>query len=190
MKFLLLIPIIFFNHAAMAQDKSAICHLLKQNQSVKSAAYEPGVDAYGRAVAPAGINAPIAIPENIIVPLEADLANRLQGSLATDFNLDASLGNIEISPNSTVAFGEQDITAKTHEWCGTSVPEESTQSVTESTEEPKTEEIPVMEIAEELEVIEVEPKTPILPQEVAEPAAEQYEVISGEEYRDFTGYNE
>ena len=182
---------------AMAQDKSAICHFLKQHQSVKGAAYEPGVDAYGNAVIPADINASPAIPETIIVPLEIDLAQQLQGTPINGLNLEAPLGNIEIRTDGKVMMGNDNVTTKTHEWCGTPVPEpldEVAEEVAEPPMEEKTSENSDIslenDVNSELEVIEVEPKTPILPQEVTQPAAEPDEIISGGEYRDFTGYNE
>ncbi len=57
----------------------ADCARLIEHVPAPDVAYQPGVDAYGRAVAPADLNGDTAIqvPETLHIPIEIDLQERL-----------------------------------------------------------------------------------------------------------------
>ncbi len=56
----------------------ADCAQLIEHVPAPDVAYQPGVDAYGRAVAPADLNAgaQIQVPETLRIPIEIDLLDR------------------------------------------------------------------------------------------------------------------
>ena len=57
----------------------ADCARLVEHVPAPDVAYQPGVDAYGRAVAPADLNGgtTIQVPETLHIPIEIDLQQRL-----------------------------------------------------------------------------------------------------------------
>ncbi len=57
----------------------ADCARLVEHVPAPDVAYQPGVDAYGREVAPADLNgsAQIQVPETLRIPIEIDLLDRL-----------------------------------------------------------------------------------------------------------------
>ena len=56
----------------------ADCARLVEHVPAPDVAYQPGVDAYGRAVVPADLNGvtPIQTPETLYIPIEIDLLDR------------------------------------------------------------------------------------------------------------------
>ncbi len=110
-----------------AAMKDAVCKLLalqtqksNQTQQVAGATYQEGVDAYGRAVAPASIDAAGEM-ESLIIPIEIDLAEKFDIPNIENVG-EAKVGTAEIQSDGRVIFGKNDITSKVHDWCGTPVP--------------------------------------------------------------------
>ena len=95
------------------------CRVLPDHKAAPGVAYESGVDVHGKAVVPADINAsPVAMPENIVVPLSIDLARRLQGLNVTGLNLESTLGFLEVSKDGRVTYNGQDPTPQVYLLCG------------------------------------------------------------------------
>ncbi len=126
---------IFFIFPARAQEsdsamKNAVCKLLAlQNQNSNSntignsVAYQEGVDSYGRAVVPA-TGQKNNQSQSLFIPIEVDLAQKF--NIPEIKNLDETqIGTAEIKPDGQVLFGNNDITTKMNEWCGTPVAKEN-----------------------------------------------------------------
>ena len=77
----------------------ADCSQLVKHSASADAAYQPGLDAQGRAVVPADLEptAEVLTPEHFVVRLEVDLADRLGiPSDPSNFDADAEIGLIEV----------------------------------------------------------------------------------------------
>ena len=82
---LIIIPmlVVFAAFASLAQETIVIteaeCRLLVRHVPAADVAYEPGVDVYGNAVAPADVGAPkITLPEEISIDVTALVYELLQ----------------------------------------------------------------------------------------------------------------
>lgn len=95
------------------------CRLLPEHKANASVAYQPGVDVHGKPVVPADLNAaPMDMGrQSVIVPLNIDLAKRLQGSGVQGLNLESTLGFLEIQPNGRVLYNGQDLTTQVYVLC-------------------------------------------------------------------------
>jgi len=83
---------------AATETNQSICDLLKAD-TVASADYQAGIDAYGNEVVPADLGDTPAniIPQEIKVPLTANLAHYLNENLASRLgDLNAPLGTLTI----------------------------------------------------------------------------------------------
>lgn len=105
---------------AAAQDKPAIavkdadCRRIVEHQAAADVNYKPGVDAYGRPVAPADLpgGSQIKLPEEIQIPITIDLSKRL--GLPTDgsvFKPEAQIGTVSVRGNQ-VFFNNQPLGAQ------------------------------------------------------------------------------
>lgn len=95
------------------------CRLLPEHKASADVAYQPGVDMDGKAVVPADLNAaPMDMgKQSVIVPLNIDLARRLQGNGVQGLNLESTLGFLEIQPNGRVLYNGQDLTSQIYVLC-------------------------------------------------------------------------
>lgn len=181
-----------------AEDKPVECRLIAKHTPNDDVTYQPGIDVYGRAVAPATLNAQtIEAPDVIIVPLSINLAERLD-VLVEGLDLEAPLGMLEISQDGSVRYNGEDWSAPVATLCGHS------HTVVEEPVKP-TEAEPVEDRLDEADVIkssqpaiEVAPSTAIPPQDVMEEPEveeaqtveeEESDVIEGGDYREIF-YNE
>lgn len=108
----LFVPFLFFYGIANAQENpEPVCRILEKHTPANDVAYQPGVDAYGRAVVPADLNAQvITVPDVIKIPLNIDLAERM-GSLVEGLDLEVPLGMLEISQDGRVNYNGEDWSA-------------------------------------------------------------------------------
>ncbi len=95
------------------------CRLLPEHKASADVAYQPGVDVQGKPVMPADINsAAMGLDkQSVIVPLNIDLAKRLQGNGVQGLNLESTLGFLEIQPSGRVLYNGQDLTSQVYVLC-------------------------------------------------------------------------
>lgn len=127
LKILFILLLLFvFPSASYAQNSEALCSFLPpQNHDNASvgAAYVPGVDVQGRPVAPANLGGGSGqdfLPDVIRIPLNIDLAQRLDQDLPEGAQMEAGLGMIEIYKDGHVAFNGRDLTPQVYQLCGRS----------------------------------------------------------------------
>lgn len=104
---------------AMAQETpvSAVCQILKTHNS--TAAYQPGVDVNGNAVAPADLNAPVNANVGVIeIPVEVNLVQKFNMMASNGIKLEPTVSTFKIFPDGRVMYGNQDITQNAHVACG------------------------------------------------------------------------
>ncbi len=95
---------------AAVQITKRDCQRLVAYRPDPGVAYVPGADARGRPVAPADLSgAPrIALPETIVIDIEADLQDRFGfPARAESFEGDAQIGVVEVAPDGTASFNGQ-----------------------------------------------------------------------------------
>jgi hypothetical protein len=114
--------------AARAQDDGAYppeCRLLPDHKASADVTYKPGVDARGKPVVPADINAaPMGLAEQtIVVPLTIDLAKRLNHH-TKGLDLEATPGFLEIAPSGRITYNGRDLTSQVHAVCA-GIPQET-----------------------------------------------------------------
>ena len=94
-------------------DRSA-CDQVVAHVAAADVTYQPGVDAYGRPVAPADLPGQprLALPETITIDLSLDLAGRFgfDPVAGVPLNADARIGVIEVT-GSQVTFNGQPLTS-------------------------------------------------------------------------------
>lgn len=86
------------------------CQRLVAYRPAPGVAYVPGADVRGRPVVPADLSgAPqIALPETIVIEIEADLQDRFGFPTRADsFEGDAKLGTVQVAPDGTASFNGQ-----------------------------------------------------------------------------------
>ncbi|MSP88640.1 MAG: hypothetical protein EXQ92_07485 [Alphaproteobacteria bacterium] len=119
-KILVLSILLALGPAILAQDRPAIavkdadCRRIVEHQAAADVNYKPGVDVYGRPVAPADLssNSQIKLPEEIQIPITIDLSKRL--GLPTDgslFKPEAQIGTVSVRGN-RVFFNNQPLGAQ------------------------------------------------------------------------------
>lgn len=128
---------------AFAQNAAALCKLRATYRSDGSAAYQAGVDAEGKPVAPADVS-PTArvLGSTIRIPLNKVLAGQL------GLEAKANMGMVEIHDDGRVTLNGQDLTPKADEVCAPKPEEKAAEKApeakkTETTEAVKAEAAPV-----------------------------------------------
>ncbi len=103
---------------AMA-NPSVLCSVRANYDAASGDAnYKPGVDAQGKAVAPADVAAPaMNIPSNLRIPLSVDLAQRLNEVLPEGAKLEAEIGLVEVKQDGKVFINGKDLTGPTTAMC-------------------------------------------------------------------------
>lgn len=98
------------------------CRLLPAHVADAGVAYTPGVDAKGRPIVPADINAAPADlgRQTMVIPLSIDMAKRIDTIAGA--KLEATQGFLEISPDGRVMFNGQDLTPQAYAVCGRTAP--------------------------------------------------------------------
>lgn len=91
------------------------CGRLAVHQPAPDVAYQPGVDARGRPVAPAdlpGSNPPIAMPDEIAIDITVEIQKRF-GIPANSalFKPEARVGTIVVKPDGSATFNGQPLTS-------------------------------------------------------------------------------
>lgn len=104
--------------AATAQEQAALlCQTTDIMGEVKGANYEPGVDAYGKVVAPADVSAtPVYdIPERIDIPLDIAVLETL--GVTPEPDLHTRVGTISILKGGEVLYNDQEMTSTVQAFC-------------------------------------------------------------------------
>lgn len=209
-RFLFIFSMVIFSMSSYADEKQAVCKILERNTAHNGAAYQAGVDAYGRAVVPADLNAapPAQVPNVIKVPLNINLAKRMN-LLVDGAKLDTPFGMLEIYQDGRVLYNDQEWGSSIATLCG-----QSHEVLTDKiTEEKSMIGAPTESFAKEVvgdglaaqdvikspeRMIEVAPSVAIPPQDVnieqiaVDPPDEEVpesDIIEGGEYREIY-YNE
>ncbi|MEM9468791.1 MAG: hypothetical protein AAF988_01370 [Pseudomonadota bacterium] len=124
MRFILIFTLIIFSQPAFSEENKAdvknsiLCKQLAAYQS-DEANYVAGVDVKGKTVIPADLNqSPIQVPEIIRIPLEIELAQRLNQLQDINIDADGAIGVVYISQDGRVFYEGKDISEKTREVCG------------------------------------------------------------------------
>lgn len=121
MRFFVLIFLLAFAVPSYAQEEDMLCTLLSIYKSEKDVNYQEGVDVNGNAVVPADINAAqIDLPAAIRIPLQVDMANRLERLMAINIKADAPLGLIQVYENGRVTYEGKNITNSASAACALS----------------------------------------------------------------------
>ena len=94
-----------------------LCGAYKQTEA-QDAAYKPGVDVNGNAVAPADLpsTSAVKIPDIVEVPLTIDLAQRLNISV-TGMEMKSTLGVMKVYKDGRVTYDDKDITTDAKSYC-------------------------------------------------------------------------
>lgn len=105
---------------AMA-NPSVLCSVrANYDAAAGDAAYVPGVDASGKPVVSADVSEPVAVPalkQTLRIPLDIDLAQRLNEVMPEGAKLEANVGLVEVSPDGKVVINGKDLTAPTTAMC-------------------------------------------------------------------------
>lgn len=105
-----------FASTAHAYD-SAVCGTYAAYTG-KSAAYQPGVDARGKAVAPADLSATMAGMGDVVrIPMTVNMEQRLSTMMPNGVELKAPAGMIDIYRDGRVMYNGVDITTQTNVLC-------------------------------------------------------------------------
>jgi hypothetical protein len=86
------------------------CQRLAVHVPAAGVAYQSGVDARGRPVAPADLgDVPrIVLPETILIDIDVDLQRRFRFPANADsYDADADIGKVEVAPDGTASFNGQ-----------------------------------------------------------------------------------
>jgi len=83
--------------------------------------YQGSVDAHGKAVVPADVQAaaPSAMPRSVRIPLSVDMAQRMNEVLPAGMKLEPQVGTIEILNDGHVIINGKDMTAPADALCAT-----------------------------------------------------------------------
>ncbi len=96
-----------------ALNAKEMCRFIANYQDGDAAAYQPGVDVKGDAVAPADLNPPIIIIEQpIVVPIEIDILERFDIVAPEGVELKPEFARIAIHRDGRVEFNGQEITQR------------------------------------------------------------------------------
>lgn len=86
-------------------DRSA-CETLIRHHPAPDVAYQPGVDAYGRPVAPADLNPSIELPPVITIPVTVDIAKQFNLPLGAAKGTEATVGVIRLDGDKAYFNGQ------------------------------------------------------------------------------------
>ncbi len=168
---------------AFAQNQAAFCKLWfthKADKGVKSAAYTPGIDVHGNAVASANVDAgmPDFAADVISLPLTLDLAKMMNASVPEGAAMETSVGMIDIHRNGKVTLNGKDMSDSAFEFCTGEKPDHTQVSAPVATAPvaPKAPEIPLVKapVATSDNVMKSDKST-------AEPSGKD-EIIWGQDY--------
>jgi len=156
-------------------DPSVVCSVRAQ-QASKSAAYQPGVDARGNAVAPADVGgaSAMAMPQIMRIPLTVDVAERMNRVLPDGVKLEANMGLIEIMPGGKVMINGRDLSASTDAMCASIARDKAAAMKTKDVAAPKKPKVakPVAPVVD-APVVEAAPAAPVAaPEIIAAPEPE------------------
>jgi hypothetical protein len=189
-----------------AEEKPAVCKIITAHKPADDVAYKAGVDVYGNSVVPADINAaPFQAPNVIKVPLDVDLAQRVNRLNDLGLQMEAPLGMLEVHQDGSVKYNGQDWTAPVLTLCGEShkqlegadepaeplaeSKEQDRQSAPDAIKSPEVENpnavIDKIEAGMVSKAIEVSPTVAVPPRVIKK----EPEIIQGGEYKDYN-YNE
>jgi len=105
---------------AMA-NPSVLCSVrANYDAAAGDAAYKPGVDATGKPVVSADVSEQMTVPalkQTLRIPLDIDLAQRLNEVMPDGAKLEANVGLVEVSPDGKVVINGKDLTAPTTAMC-------------------------------------------------------------------------
>lgn len=108
---------------AAEEQASAICQTVQTMGNVQGPNYVPGVDAYGRPVAPADVSSTPAIdvPEQVDFPVELDVAGMMNFPIPTQMNVVP--GTVRVFKDGRVLYNGQDVSGPTSAYCNQLKPE-------------------------------------------------------------------
>lgn len=109
MKYLWLAFCLFLPLAAQAETikiEKGACDLVTRHQPTPDVEYQPGVDAYGRPIAPADLNPSLTLPPVITIPLTLDLASGLGLPMGKLTGTEATVGVIRVEGNKAYFNGQ------------------------------------------------------------------------------------
>lgn len=180
--FLFLSMFVVLSFPVQAQEEDMLCTLLSVYQPSDDVAYKAGVDVNGNAVVPADLNtSKIQLPTVIKVPLQLDMAKRLERMMAINLEADAQLGLVEIYDNGRVVYDGKTITKSTAAACALShryEPKEQTQEGLENVIETPQSDNGQKDVNPIQSEPVVEPKKSIIPFD------EDRDLLEGEEHKD------
>lgn len=101
-----------------------LCQATQIIGSHQGAEYQPGVDAYGRPVAPADANAQpqYTVPDRIDIPLDISVLHTIGIVDTPTPELEANAGTVSIFKDGRVLFGNKDKTATLQAYCNKHLP--------------------------------------------------------------------
>ena len=104
--------------AQTEETRSPVCDITARYQSGE-ADYKPGVDVNGNEVVPADLNdGCIKQSEGIHIPLQLDLADRLQRIEELGITSEGQLGFVDVYADGRVAYNGKDISSHIETYCG------------------------------------------------------------------------
>ena len=148
-KLSILILVLLFPVTAQANENSAVCKLVASHQPDSGVIHRPGAD-----VATDSQTA-FQVPDIVRIPLNVDLAQRVQRLSDFGLDLDAPLGMLEIHQDGSVKYNGQDWTTPILTLCGQS------HGIKQVVEEPKVAE-PIINKKPIINRTKILNKTPII----------------------------
>ncbi|MCC6597371.1 MAG: hypothetical protein IT559_01110 [Alphaproteobacteria bacterium] len=118
--FVMLPLLIYTSVVAQAQNGglSVLCNSLPEYRPAPGVEYEPGIDAKGRAVLPADLNAPLnGGVDKINIPITLDLAQRFNIFPANGIELKPDVGLISVYKDGRVEYNGQDLARQAYTLC-------------------------------------------------------------------------
>jgi hypothetical protein len=97
------------------------CRALVEHRPAPDVAYQPGVDAHGRPVAPADLDPhPLALPETYMIDITVDLFERLGIPPQGDANYDGDVrvGTVALDADGRLTFNGRPITSEAQQELG------------------------------------------------------------------------
>lgn len=111
--------------AASPVQASAICDRFKTVTGIQGPNYVAGVDAYGRAVAPADVTSEavpvIDMPEQVDIPISINVAQTMNLPVTTEANV--TPGTVRVFKDGRVLYNGQDVSGPVSAYCDQLKPE-------------------------------------------------------------------